>query len=74
MVDSVTEFEKLYNKTKKFKMDLPQPVLAFKLLEYSELKMKDRQLILTGVDYTKVDTLFTQMCTLLKKLLGQQAV
>ena len=35
--------------------------------------MKDRQLILTGVDYTKVDTLFTQMCTSLKKFFGQQA-
>ena len=73
MEDYVTEFEKLYNKTRKFKMDLPQPVLAFKLLEYSELEMKDRQLILTGVDYTKVDTLFTQMCTSLKKFFGQQA-
>ena len=72
MEDYVTEFEKLYNKTKKFKMDLPQPVLAFKLLEYSELEMKDRQLILTGVDYTKVDTLFTQMCTSLKNSLDNR--
>lgn len=37
MEDYVTEFEKLYHKSKKFKMELPQPVLAFKLLECSEL-------------------------------------
>ena len=42
MEDYVTEFEKLYNKTKKFKMNLPQPLLAFKLLECSESDMKDR--------------------------------
>ena len=73
MEDYVTEFEKLYNKTKKFKMDLPQPVLAFKLLECSELDMKDRQLVLTGVNYANVADLFKQMSTSLKKFFGQQA-
>ena len=57
MDDYVSEFEKLYNKTKEFKMELAQPVLAFKLLEYSELEMKDRQLALTDVDYAVVETL-----------------
>ena len=28
----VMDFEKLYNKTKKFKMELPEAVCAFKLL------------------------------------------
>ena len=73
MEDYVIEFEKLYNKTKKFKMELPQPVLAFKLLECSDLEMKDRQLVLTGVDYEKTDTLFKQMSISLKKFFGQQA-
>ena len=73
MEDYVIEFEKLYNKTKKFKMELPQPVLAFKLLECSDLEMKDRQLVLTGVDYDKTTTLFKQMSTSLKKFFGQQA-
>ena len=73
MEDYVTEFEKLYNRTKKYKMDLPPPVLAFKLLEYSELEMKDRQLVLTGVDYAKATTLFEQMSSSLKKFFGQQA-
>lgn len=73
MEDYVTEFEKLYNKTKKFHMELPQPVLAFKLLECSELEMKDRQLVLTGVNYASVDDLFKQMSTSLKKFFGNQA-
>ncbi|CAC5384736.1 unnamed protein product [Mytilus coruscus] len=73
MEEHVTEFEKLYNKTKKFKMELPQPVLAFKLLEYSELEMKDRQLVLTAVNYDQVESLFKQMATSLKKFFGQQA-
>ena len=73
MEDYVIEFEKLYNKSKKFKMELPQPVLAFKLLECAELDMKDRQLVLTGVDYGQVDTLFKQMASSLKKFFGQQA-
>lgn len=35
--------------------------------------MEDRQLVLTGVGYSSVDTLFKQMATSLKKFLGQQA-
>ena len=74
MEDYVIEFEKLYNKTKKFKMELPQPVLAFKLLECSDLEMKDRQLVLTGVDYDKTDTMFKQMSISLKKAASSKEV
>jgi len=35
--------------------------------------MKDRQLVLTGVDYKKVDDLFKQLSTSLKMFFGQQA-
>ena len=44
MEEYVTKFEKLYTKAKKFKLDLPEPVLAFKLLDCSGLSHKDRQL------------------------------
>ena len=55
-------------------MELPQPVLAFKLLECSDLEIKDRELVLTGVDYEKKsDTLFKQMSISLKTFFGQQA-
>ena len=49
MENYVIEFEKLYNKTCKYKMTLPKSVLAFKLLG-ANLDHKDRQLILTGVN------------------------
>ena len=70
----IMEFEKLYNKTAKFKMTLPQAVQAFKLLEGAGLDQKDRQLVLTGVNYDKEDTLFTQMCSSLKKFFGKQSL
>ena len=57
--DSYTmEFDKLYNETKKFAMVLPESVKAFRLLEGAGLKQKDRQLVLTGVNYENSDTLY----------------
>ena len=64
------EFDKLYNKTKKFAMVLPESVKAFKLLEGAELKQKDWQLVLTGVNY---DTLNKQINSALKKFFGRQS-
>ena len=69
----ILEFEKRYNKTKKFKMQLPESVLAFKLLENSGLQNNDRLLVLTGVDYNEQDSLYKQMKSSLKKFFGQQA-
>ncbi|PIK50177.1 hypothetical protein BSL78_12928 [Apostichopus japonicus] len=74
MEEFVTEFEKLYNKTKKYKMELPKPVLAFKLLESAQLEHKDRQLVLTAVDYKEPDKMFEQMQNSLKKFFGQQSM
>ena len=68
----VMDFEKLYNKTKKFKMELPEAVRAFKLLDGAGLDQKDRQLVLTGVDYKQTDALFKQMGSALKKFFGKQ--
>lgn len=74
MESYIGEFEKLYNLTKKHAMTLPQNVLAFKLLECALLDHKDRQLVLTAVDYSKVDTLFEQMKAALKKFFGEQSL
>ena len=67
MEEYVTEFEK-------FKLDLPEPVLAFKLLDCSGLSHKDRQLTLTGVNYAESGTLFKQMSVSLKNFFGKQAI
>ena len=61
------EFDKLYNKTKKFAMVLPESVKAFKLLEGAGLEQKHRQLVLTSVNYENSDTLYKQMTSALKK-------
>ena len=49
---------------KLFKTD---ELLAFKLLECSDLEMKDRQFVLIGVDYDKTTTLFKQMSISLRR-------
>jgi len=68
----ILEFEKLYNKTKKFKLELPKSVLAFKLLDNAGLQHNERLLVLTGVNYNEKDTLLKQMKGALKKFFGKQ--
>ena len=70
----VMDLEKLCNKTKKFKMELLEAVHAFKLLEGAGLDQKDRQLVLTGVDYKQTVTLFKQMGSAFKKFFGKQSL
>ena len=65
------EFDKLYDKSKKFVMVLPESVKAFKLLKGAGLEEKDRQLILTGVNYENSDTLYKQMTSALKMFSGR---
>ena len=49
-------------------------VLEFKLLDGAKLNHRDRQLVLTGVDYTNRETLFEQMKKALRKFHGEQAI
>ena len=74
MEEFVLEFEKLYNRIKQRDTGLPQAVLAFKLLDASKLPHRDRQLVLTGVDYSQKDNLFDQMKASLKKFHGEEAI
>lgn len=74
MEDFVLEFEKLYNRIKQKEMALPDPVFGFKILDAAKLNHHDRQLVLTGVDYSKKDSIFTQMKASLKKFHGEQAI
>ncbi len=74
MEDYLLEFERLYNRTKKYSMSLPQAVLAFGLLDGSGLEHKDRQLVLTGVDYKEEATLFKQMSISIRKFFGKQSM
>ena len=42
-------------------MGLPQAVSAFKLLDASKITHRDRQLVITAVNYMEEETLFDQM-------------
>ena len=47
---------------------------AFKLLKGAGLEEKDRQLILTGVNYENSDALYKQMTSSLKKFSGRESL
>ena len=66
--------EKLYSRIKQKSMELPEVVLAFKLLDASKVLHWERQLVLTGIDYFQKESLFAQMTMSLKKFYGEQSV
>ncbi|KAG7489765.1 bifunctional UDP-N-acetylglucosamine transferase and deubiquitinase ALG13 isoform X2 [Solea senegalensis] len=66
MVDHIIEFEHLYNKIRKLKMDLPDAMLAFKLLDTAGLDVKDKQLALTACPSVS----FVNMKSALKRIFG----
>lgn len=66
MVDYIIEFEQRYNKIRKFKMELPDAVLAFKLLDTAGLNTKHKQLALTACSTISFDN----MKSALKRIFG----
>ena len=67
MTKYIDEFDKLQKKMKKINVQYPSSVLALKLLHCSGLTAAEKKLVLTGVDYSKSDTLYEQMIGSLKK-------
>lgn len=63
----IDEFDKLKKRMGKIGVQYPNSVLAFKLLHCSGLSAAEKKLVLTGVDYSKTDTLYEQMKGSLKK-------
>ena len=49
---------------------LPASILALKLMRKADITKEERLLILTGVDFTKKDTMYEQAKTSLKKFKG----
>ena len=66
MVDYIVEFERLYTQCVKYEMQLPNAVLAFKLLDSCNLSQRDRQLALTASS----DLSFDNMKSALKRIFG----
>ena len=66
ITDHIVEFERKYNQIKKHKMVLPEPILAFKLLDCAGLSQKEKQLVLTAT--STLD--FSSMKSALKRIFG----
>lgn len=63
----IIEFERRHNICKKHDMELPDAVLAFKLLDGAGIERKERQLVLTAV---ASDIKFSSMKSALKRIFG----
>ena len=72
LTDFLMEFDKLYNLAAKRDMKLPSTVRAFKLLDAAKLTKQDRMFVLTGIDFSKKETLYEQTQLALKKFTGEQ--
>lgn len=46
--DYILEFDKRYNKAKKYEMALPEAILAFKIMDNAGLSSQEKQLALTA--------------------------
>ena len=62
----ILEFLKRYKVVKKFKIEIPNSVLAFILLDCAGLEYRDKQLVLTAVNFNEPDKLLDQMSSALK--------
>ena len=70
----ISEFTRLNNNLKKYKIVLPATVLGFQLLEFSGLQDQDKTIVLTGVNFQTPDTLMNQMAQSLKKFFGRHSL
>lgn len=70
MEDYIIDFEKKFQRIKNKKMDLPDHVLAFRLLDKAHLDTQMKKLVISGVDYEEPN-LLEQMTASLKKFCGK---
>ena len=67
-------FEREVGELKKEGTVLPYVVLAMQLLDSSSPEQKDKQTVLTAVDYSKNDEMYAQMQSSLRKFFGEQVM
>ena len=68
----ILEFLKRYKVLKKNKIEIPNSVLAFILLDCAGLEHRDKQLVLTAVNFNEPEKLLDQMSAALRKFFGEQ--
>ena len=74
MDEYVGLFDRKVGELKKEGIVLPDVVLAMQLLYSSALEQKDKQILLTAVDYSKSDKMYAQMQSSLRKVFGEQVM
>ena len=65
-------FDSKYTKVENHGVALPQSLLAFKLLRNANISKEDKKLVMTGMDYTKKETLYIDAKSALKKYCGER--
>ena len=70
--DFIVLFDQKYQKIVKRQITLPSEIVAFMLLKRSNLREEERQLVLTGMDYSKKGELYEQAQKSLQKFKGDQ--
>ncbi|ESO90517.1 hypothetical protein LOTGIDRAFT_164106 [Lottia gigantea] len=68
MVDFIIDFEQKYAKCVKYNMDLPDTILAFKILDYANLSEQEKQLALTAASDLRYDTMKSALKRIFTKL------
>ncbi|PIK48554.1 hypothetical protein BSL78_14579 [Apostichopus japonicus] len=72
MEEFLNEYEKKVKELKKG-VTLPEVVLAMQLIDGAGLDKKEKQIVLTAVDYSKKEEMYDQMKQALRKFFGDQA-
>ena len=70
MTELIAAFDAKYRKIEKKNMKLPQEILAFKLLKKANITKDEKLLVLTGMDFSKKDTLYEEAKKSLRKFKG----
>ena len=71
--DFIGKFEQFYNRMVKGGTEYSSDILAYKLIRSAKLTDTEKMLVLSGVDYTKRDTMFEQTKVSLKKFKGDSS-
>ena len=74
MEQFLNEYERKVKELKKEGITLPEVVLAMQLLDSTGLDKKEKQIVLTAVDYSKKTEMYDQMKQALRKFFGDQAM
>ena len=69
----IAKYDQKYNRIVKKGMKLPSEILGFQLLRKAKITKEEKLLVLTGMDYSKKDSLYEQAKTSLKKFKGDDA-